>query len=146
MGLITGLGRSPGGGHGNLLQYSSLGNPMDRGAWWAIVHGVTKSWTWLKWFSTFAKEGGLEHMEEAEPEQQRWCLWSWSPSHGSWACSPREPGSIRGSRTYDSSLPVKGVPLATGIQAVVAVGLWPCPASYGHTDYSGSSICPYPQW
>ena len=35
-------GRSPEGGNGNLLQYSYLGNPMDRGAWWAAVHGVTK--------------------------------------------------------------------------------------------------------
>ena len=40
--LIPGSGRSPGGGHGNQLQYSSLENPMDRGAWWARVHGVTK--------------------------------------------------------------------------------------------------------
>ena len=49
MGLILGLGRSPGGGHGNLLQYSRLENPMDRGAWRATVHGVAKSWTrpWL---------------------------------------------------------------------------------------------------
>ena len=38
-------GRSPGGGHGNPLQYSCLENPMDRGAWWAIVHGVTSSQT-----------------------------------------------------------------------------------------------------
>ena len=45
LGLIPGLGRSPGGGHGNPLQYSCLENPMDRGAWWATVHGVTKSWT-----------------------------------------------------------------------------------------------------
>ena len=37
-GLIPGSGRSPGGGNGNLLQYSCLGNPMDRGAWWATVH------------------------------------------------------------------------------------------------------------
>ena len=44
-------GRSPGEGNGNLLQYSCLENPMDRGAWWAIIHGVTKSWTWLKWLS-----------------------------------------------------------------------------------------------
>ena len=42
MGLIPGYGRSPGGGHGNPLQYSCLGNPMDRGAWWATVHGVAK--------------------------------------------------------------------------------------------------------
>ena len=39
MGLIPGLGRSPGGGHGNPLQYSCLENPMDRGAWRATVHG-----------------------------------------------------------------------------------------------------------
>ena len=47
LGSIPGLGKSPGGGHGNLLQYSCLENPMDRGAWWATVHGVTKSWTRL---------------------------------------------------------------------------------------------------
>ena len=38
--------RSPGGGHGNPLQYSCLENPMDRGAWWATVHRVSKSQTW----------------------------------------------------------------------------------------------------
>ena len=42
MGLIPGSGRSLGGGHSNPLQYSCLENPMDRGAWWATVHGVTK--------------------------------------------------------------------------------------------------------
>ena len=41
-GLIPGLGRLPGEGNGKPLQYSCLENPMDRGAWWAIVHGVTK--------------------------------------------------------------------------------------------------------
>ena len=46
-GLIPGSGRSPGGGHGNPLQYSCLKNPMDTGAWQATVHGVTKSWTQL---------------------------------------------------------------------------------------------------
>ena len=45
MGLIPGLGSSPGGGHGNPLQYFCLQNPMDRGAWWATVHRVTKSRT-----------------------------------------------------------------------------------------------------
>ena len=43
MGSIPGSGRSPGGGNGNLLQYSCLGNPMDRGAWWVTVHGVIES-------------------------------------------------------------------------------------------------------
>ena len=41
---VPGLGRSPGEGNDNPLQYSSLGNPMDRGAWWAIVRGVAKEW------------------------------------------------------------------------------------------------------
>ena len=44
---ISGLGRFPGEGNGNPLQYSCLGNLMDRGVWWAIVHGVTKSRTRL---------------------------------------------------------------------------------------------------
>ena len=47
LGLIPGSGRSPGGGNGNLLQYSCLENPMDRGACWATVHGVVKSQTGL---------------------------------------------------------------------------------------------------
>ena len=47
VGLIPGWGGSPGGGHGNLLQYSCLENPMDRGAWLATVNGVAKSWTQL---------------------------------------------------------------------------------------------------
>ena len=42
-GLIPGLGRSPGEGNGNPLQYSCLENSMDRGAWWVTVHRVTKS-------------------------------------------------------------------------------------------------------
>ena len=45
VGLIAGLGRSPGGGHGNPLQYSGLENPMDREAWLATVHGVSKNET-----------------------------------------------------------------------------------------------------
>ena len=45
LGSIPRLGRSPGVGHGNPLQYSCLGNPMDRGAWQTPVHGVTKSLT-----------------------------------------------------------------------------------------------------
>ena len=45
VGLIAGSGRSPGGGHGNPLQYSCLENPMDRGTWQAMVYRVAKSWT-----------------------------------------------------------------------------------------------------
>ena len=43
LGSIPGLGRSPGEGNGNPLQYSCQENPMDRGTWWAVVHGVTES-------------------------------------------------------------------------------------------------------
>ena len=50
-GSIPGLGRSPGEGQGNPLQYSCLDNPMDRGAWWATVYKVSKSWTRRKQFS-----------------------------------------------------------------------------------------------
>ena len=46
-GSIPGSGRSPAEGNGYPLQYSCLGNPMDRGAWWTTVHGVAKSWTRL---------------------------------------------------------------------------------------------------
>ena len=45
MGWISELGKSSGGGSGNPLQYSCLGNPMDKGAWWATVHGIANSWT-----------------------------------------------------------------------------------------------------
>ena len=56
-GSIPGLGRSPGEGNGNPLQYTCLGNPMDKGAWWATVHGVTKSGTQLsKWASVQSKQ------------------------------------------------------------------------------------------
>ena len=48
VGSIPELGRSPGGEHGNPLQDSYLKNSMDRGAWWATVHRVAKSWTQLK--------------------------------------------------------------------------------------------------
>ena len=52
MGSVLRLGRSPGGGHGNALQHSCLENPMDTGAWWAIVYAVAKSQTGLKQLST----------------------------------------------------------------------------------------------
>ena len=73
-GSVTGSGRSPGGGHGNLLWYSCLENLMDRGAWWATVHRVPKSQRWLKQLST-----------HASPKRclQVWLLipvpWGWTP-------------------------------------------------------------------
>ena len=52
VGWIPGSGRSPGGGHGNPLQYSCLENPLDRGAWQATVHRIAKSWIQLKLLCT----------------------------------------------------------------------------------------------
>ena len=57
----VGLGRSPGGDHGNPLQYSCLENHMDKGAWWATVHKVAKNWTRLRQLNTHT------HMSQ-------WCL------------------------------------------------------------------------
>ena len=65
VGSILGSGRSPRGGNGNLLQYSCLENPMDRGAWWAPVHGFAKSWTRL---STHSCKGRLY-------SSMTWCLY-----------------------------------------------------------------------
>ena len=73
MGSIPGSGRSPGGGHGNPLQYSCLDNPMDRGAWWATVHRIAKSQTQLKGLSMHAlfaygaPEGQL-HTKDQSPQ------------------------------------------------------------------------------
>ena len=59
VGSIFDLGRSPGEGNGNLLQYSCLGNPVDRGAWWATIHGVAKSQTQLSDFTSLHFKYGL---------------------------------------------------------------------------------------
>ena len=50
--MFSTVGKIPGGGHGTPLQYSCLENPTDRGAWWAAVHSVAQSKTWLNWLST----------------------------------------------------------------------------------------------
>ena len=69
MGLIPGSGKSPGGGHGNPLQFTCLENLIDRGAWWTTVHGVTKS---LKPLSMHAckghQESTLGHWENLRTE------------------------------------------------------------------------------
>ena len=66
VGLIPGSGRSPGGGHGNPLQYSYVKNLLDRGAWWATVHGVTKCRTRLKQLSMHAQT--CWYLNEAKDE------------------------------------------------------------------------------
>ena len=61
MGEIPGSGRCPGGGHGTLLQYSCLENSMGRGAWWATVHGATKSQTASQgWFEQGQRRPSME--------------------------------------------------------------------------------------
>ena len=68
VGLIPGSERSSGGGHGNPLQYSFLENPMDRGAWWATVCRVAKSWTQQKWLSSHAQQpNSLSKIRKVSP-------------------------------------------------------------------------------
>ena len=90
-GLIPGLGRSLEGGHGNPFQYSCLENPMDRGAWWATVHGVTEScpstdghdWTNLAHVGCFIVLFLLyQHSESAV------CIQISPPSEASLPCPP----------------------------------------------------------
>ena len=59
---IHGSGRSPGEGNGNLLQYSCLGNAMDRGAWWARVHGVTKVLDRTKWLNKNHNDVSVQYL------------------------------------------------------------------------------------
>ena len=84
MGLIPGSGRSSGGGHGNLLQYSCKENPMDRGLWQDTVYGVPKNWTdWSDLICTdtcvttcflLKKASGKEHRPWWQPS-----VWSLTP-------------------------------------------------------------------
>ena len=97
LGLTLGSGRFPGGEHDNPLQYSCLENPMDRGAWWATVHKVAESWTWLLWLNTHTiveaekshhllsagsrKAGIVALVQTRGPENQgaQWCTFHLSP-------------------------------------------------------------------
>ena len=67
LGSIPGLGRSPGEGNGNPLQYSCLKNSMDRGAWWAAVHGIAKSRTRLSDFTFTFHFHALEKEMQSTP-------------------------------------------------------------------------------
>ena len=64
--LIPGSGRCPGGGNGNSLQYSCLWNSTNRGTWWATVHGVAKSLTWLSMHA--------EQIKQSRRCTQGWCV------------------------------------------------------------------------
>ena len=70
-GLIPGLGRFPGGGNGNPLQYYCLENSMDRGTYRATVHGVAQSWTWLKQLSTALMNPYVQNLSSLSQ------LWRW---------------------------------------------------------------------
>ena len=73
---IPGLGRSPGGRNGNPLQFSCLKKPMNRGTWWATVHGVAKSQTWLKWLSMYALH--LKCLQNVSPNRlDNWLIGKW---------------------------------------------------------------------
>ena len=72
-GSIPGSGRSPGVGNGNPLQYTCVENSMDRGAWWAAVHGITKSWTRLKRLSSSSSKAlGVKTKIEAMSQRKKW--------------------------------------------------------------------------
>ena len=75
-GLIPEEGRSPGGGNGNPLQYSCLENPTDRVAWWATVHGIAKSKTWLSDWTHAHTHIPLVHMRDT---QENWTTSSSAP-------------------------------------------------------------------
>ena len=68
MGSIPGPGRSPGVGNGTPLQYSCLGNPMDRQAWWSTVHGVAKELDMTE--HTYTHDMGLDHQSEKTTSQK----------------------------------------------------------------------------
>jgi len=82
---IPGLGRSPGGGNGNPLQYSCLDNPMNRGAWQATVHGVAKSQIWLsthaQCFLCGSHENWLENHHLRNMFRDTWVLSSLANLH-----------------------------------------------------------------
>ena len=90
LGLIPGSGRSPEEGNGNPLQYSCLGNSTDRGAWWATVHGVTKSQTWLS-------DSHIDTL--SHPASYHLFIPIWKRRKGSWQKISRLPELTQGEKT-----------------------------------------------
>ena len=78
-GSIPGSGRSPRGGHDNPLQYSCQENPMDRGAWRATVHGVTKSRTWLSMLCHHFVNSNRQQFWVTTYNRAQFCWSTWSP-------------------------------------------------------------------
>ena len=103
-GSIPESGRSPGEGNGNPLQYSCLENPMDRGAWWATVHGVVKSQTRLKWHvNKDSSECVQLPNEHSEVDVSNQCLLLF-PSH--FPFSPQNQGKISTHGAVGWGLPI----------------------------------------
>ena len=86
VGSVPWLGRSPGGGHGNPLQYSCQENPMDRGVWWATVHRFPRSQTCVKQLSTHALTVACQApLSMGFPRQEYWNVLLFPPPG---QCSP----------------------------------------------------------
>ena len=87
LGSIPGSGRSPGGGHGNPLQYSCLENPMDRGAWWFAVHRVEHDWSNLP--HTHLLHSHIVtalHNKEVSFREVKWQNWDQEEIFSLWTC------------------------------------------------------------
>ena len=109
LGLIPGLGRFPGEGNNNPLQYSCLGNLMDRGAWWATVHGVSKESDTTKQLSLQFTSFNLMSLEERKIRfRDTVCVCSvTSDSATPWTVAHQAPLSMRFPRQeYWSGLPL----------------------------------------
>ena len=133
-GSIPGLGRSPGQGNGSPLQDSCLGNPMDEGAWWTIVHGVEKSRTWLSnWHIPLnpktnilrREEKGRRHRDTVEKVMLRqkkleWC--NHNPRKAKGHVDP--PETRRGRKNPLQSLRKECVPKDTLITDFWTPELW----------------------
>ena len=80
LGSISGFGRSPGEGNGYPIQYSCLENSIDRGSWQATVHGVAKSWTWLRDFHSLTNRHKHRNIDQwnriKSPQNKPTQLWS----------------------------------------------------------------------
>ena len=100
-GSIPGMGRSPGEGNGNPLQYSCLGNPMDRGAWRAAVHGVCKELDTTEGLNTTTTTS----KPHAEKEKSR--IWHWSQA------DIRSAGNCQVSAVFDRWAPSSVINAAT---------------------------------
>ena len=135
---VQSLGRedSPGGGNGNPLQYSHLGNPTDRGAWWATVHGVVKSWTWLSMHKQVAnnKQEGLagcsfRPLSSVQSLSRVWLFATPGLQHARLPCPSPTPGACSNScpsswschPTISSSV----VPFFFCLQSLLASGYFP---------------------